>query len=55
MYSTGFVFFISNLVGTILGLIFLVLGVSLCFNKDYKTKLIPLKVMFFFFGYFRNY
>ena len=48
MYSTGFVFFISNLVGTILGLIFLVLCVSLCFNNDYKTKLIPLKVMFFF-------
>lgn len=47
-FSYGFIFFISNLVGTIVGVLFLVLSLHFFKNKDSHKKLIPIKCVFFF-------
>ena len=47
-FSYGFIFFISNLVGTIVGVLFLVLSLHFFKNKDSHKKLIPIKCAFYF-------
>ncbi len=47
-YSYGLIFFLSNLIGTILGVLFLVLSLHFFKNKDSHSKLIPIKIAFFF-------
>lgn len=48
MYSMRLVFFVCNLLGTIIGLAIFLPCMILLRKKDYKTKLIPLKVTFAF-------
>ncbi|MGM9859047.1 MAG: hypothetical protein ACI311_07390 [Bacilli bacterium] len=47
-YSYRLVFFVCNLLGTIIGALFLTLSLKFCKDKDYSKKVIPIKVAFFF-------
>lgn len=47
-YEIGFAYLISNTVGTILGVLFLILSLVLTRKKGYREKVIPIRVLFFF-------
>ena len=48
MYSFRLVFFVCNLLGTILGVLFLVLSLRFFKDKPYEKKIIPIRIIFFF-------
>lgn len=47
-YSFRLVFFVCNLLGTIIGVLFLALSLKFFKNKPYEKKIIPIRIAFFF-------